>query len=245
MGLRSAGKKIRFARTVLDEDGPLLLTVDSSTDWLNLALTKGNHPVATFQSNQHHAHARAILPMMEALLTTHGLDWAGLDGFGVCLGPGTFTGLRVGLATVQGLASVLDRPVVGVTSTEILARGAFGSHHIGCIIDARKGEVFHALYAREGDDVTPILAPFAESPAGGLSRLLEASKGPVVLVGSALDTYSDLYRSSEQVVWPLDPRWNQPSIELLARRCVELFLAREEAEKTALEPCYARGPIIG
>jgi tRNA threonylcarbamoyladenosine biosynthesis protein TsaB len=100
-------------------------------------------------SGEHPGHATRLLSMTGELLARAGVPWSALDRIAVGVGPGTFTGLRVGIATARGLAQSLSVELVGVSSLEALAVGAMeqGGHgRLLAVIDARRGEAFAAAY---------------------------------------------------------------------------------------------------
>lgn len=124
----------------------------------------------------HPGHATRLLDMARALLEQGGLGWRDLDRIAAGVGPGTFTGLRVGVATARGLAQSLAIELLGVSSLQALAHGALagsadgskGAPHdrVLAVIDARRGEAFIAAYVR-GDGIAPreLLEPRALAPA--------------------------------------------------------------------------------
>ncbi len=224
----------------------MVLSVDTSSPWMNLAVTKGAALVCEFSSHQVYAHARVLLPAMEAVLSAHELSLSAIDAFGVCLGPGSFTGLRVGITTVKGLAYSLEKPCVGVSSTELLARGLSGSGLVGCAIDAKKGEVFMALYRCDGKNVVEVKEPFAAAPEVALEGVSKSACGELVtLVGSAVPLYSQLLeeRFSQEFAIPGgDVHRIRGSV--LGAACATHFAAGRTLSSGTLEPVYARAPII-
>ncbi len=97
-------------------------------------------------------HSQTILPMTDELLKSLGMSLNDMDVFAVCVGPGSFTGLRIGMATVKTFCQALNKPVIGVSSLDAIAYNfAFtGEHTVSPIIDSRRNEVYNALYK---DDV--------------------------------------------------------------------------------------------
>jgi tRNA threonylcarbamoyladenosine biosynthesis protein TsaB len=91
-------------------------------------------------------HSQSILPMLTRLLVAAGLEWEQLDVLAVGVGPGSFTGIRVAIATVAGLNAVLAKPVLGVSSLAITARQADVAGPVWVLEDARAGEMFAACY---------------------------------------------------------------------------------------------------
>ncbi len=139
----------------------------------------------------HPGHATRLLELARELLLDAGIGWRALTRIAVGVGPGTFTGLRVGIASARALAQSLEVPVVGVSSLRALAQAAYGAELRGAdglgaelllaVIDARRGEVFAAAYQRGKDGLARELVPaLALAPAqlgGLLARAEEALDG--------------------------------------------------------------------
>lgn len=132
-----------------------ILALDSSTDWLSLALRwQGRETTREWQVQQ--KHAERTLPEIRAMLAAVEATLDGLDGLAFAVGPGSFTGLRIGCGIVQGLAYGLDKPVVGVPTLAALAAGVEGER-ILAVIDARMGELYLAGYERRDGALVEIV----------------------------------------------------------------------------------------
>lgn len=124
----------------------MLLAIESSTEWLSVALLRGEEVLALKEHEDSRQHASALLPAIDAVLTQQGLGLDDLDAIGVSIGPGSFTSLRIGLATVKGLA--FERPLlgVGVSTLEAMALSVLeddsrvGGREVVALLDARRGE---------------------------------------------------------------------------------------------------------
>lgn len=125
-------------------------------------------------------HSETLLPAVDAALKAVGLTCGDIDLFGVCAGPGSFTGLRIGLATVKGLAFPGNIPCAGVSTLEALALCHTGEGTILPALDARRGEVYWAAF----DLATHArLMPDAAAPAASLAEFVETCKKPLLFVG--------------------------------------------------------------
>lgn len=130
------------------------------------------------------AHAAELMPAAAEAMERAGLDWPELDAIGVGIGPGGFTGLRIGVATARALATATGAELRPVSSLRSLARG-MGSDPLSLpLIDARRGEVFAALY--EGPDLDEVWAPFAARPEEVAERVRAAGLTPVSAGDGAL-----------------------------------------------------------
>ncbi len=151
-------------------------------------------------------HGELLAPLIARVLAEAGLAPSDLDAVAVGTGPGPFTGLRVGLATAQVLASSLGIPVLGVCSLDVLAAGARAAGHLGPLAvasDARRREVYWAAYDAAGDRIS---GPHVEAPPNAADRI--AALGITEVVGHGAALYPDALGPA------LDPAY--PSAGLLA-----------------------------
>jgi tRNA threonylcarbamoyladenosine biosynthesis protein TsaB len=136
---------------------PRILAIESATRRASVALMQGDHLLGAMASEPGQQHAEQLLPMLDALLTETGLGLDAVDAFAISIGPGAFTSLRIGLSTLKGLAFGSDRPVVAISTLEVLARSAEASGawrpsdgHLIPALDARREEVYACAYAADG-----------------------------------------------------------------------------------------------
>lgn len=164
--------------------GMRLLAIETSSARGSVALVEDGQRVKSLCHDRPNAHAESILPLIEALLASAAWPRSSLDRLAVGIGPGSFTGLRVGVATAQGIAEGLMRPLIGVVSLEAMAL-AVPSELPGLrcpVLDARRGEVFAAAYDAHGSALLP---PFAASPDAARRRL-EGLGAPLVWQGAGV-----------------------------------------------------------
>lgn len=144
-----------------------LLSIESSTEFLSLAVQSGSQ-VHAFHEATGPAASQRILPEVQRLLATAGLTLAALDGIAYGTGPGAFTGLRVAIGVTQGLAFGAGLPVVGVSSVLAVAQAAWlatQAEKVVVCLDARMGEVYHAAFIRQVDGWQAVSAPVVCKPA--------------------------------------------------------------------------------
>jgi tRNA threonylcarbamoyladenosine biosynthesis protein TsaB len=124
-----------------------ILAVDTSTTTCSVAIVDKTSLLSEFTLDREETHSKHLMDMIKAVLRMSGLFFSDLDGFAVTRGPGSFTGLRIGISTIKGLAVASEKPVVGVSSLEALALQVSYSPDLLCpILDARKGEVYFSRY---------------------------------------------------------------------------------------------------
>lgn len=162
-----------------------ILSFESSAVSASVALTDGVRLIAQSFQNCGLTHSRTLLPMAEALLRGCDKTLDDVDAFAVAAGPGSFTGLRIGVATVKGLAFPTGKPCLGVSTLEALARGLEGfSGNVCCAMDARGGQVYNALFCWEDG----VLTRLCEDRAIRLEQLAaEIGEKPQILVGDGAD----------------------------------------------------------
>jgi tRNA threonylcarbamoyladenosine biosynthesis protein TsaB len=166
-----------------------ILAIDTSTRMGSIALVEGPLLKAQHILNIRATHNQRLLPGIERILADAGWSLNDLDGFAVSLGPGSFTGLRIGLSIVKGLAWATGKPLAGVPTLDALAVNvSLVSHKICPILDARKGEIYTALY-RQGDEAIPqrLTSYMAVKPEELVALISEAT----VIIGDGLLSYGD------------------------------------------------------
>ncbi len=175
-----------------EPSGPRVLVVDTASRTEALALAHGDWTVSLLACRTRRGHSGLLLPQIDQLLDQQGWHPSDLDGFGVVVGPGSFTGIRVGIATVAGLARAMGRPAFGYGSLQVRALALRGLPGLQCpVLDARKGEVYAAAY-RDGEVRIP---PAAVAPSRFAAALDEAAGRETVWAsGGGARLYADLLR---------------------------------------------------
>lgn len=223
------------------KERPLVLGFDTSHRKGSVAIARGEEILCECLFDAADTHSATLMPAIDAALGMAKVGISDVEMFAVTIGPGSFTGLRIGLATVKAFAAVGRRPVVPATSLEVLAAAfPFSERSVFPVIDAHKGEVYGALYdTREGPPVETV-HPFSARPEDIGGAIGE--RGPLLLCGTGLDRYGDLLMHAappESIA--AGTRWSIPSASLLAL----LALDREPVPYErlfSLEPYYIRPP---
>lgn len=184
----------------------LLLTVDTATPAGSIAVTRGEAVLGELLLNVQVKHTDRLLVTIRQLLGDLGLETRDLDAFAAVIGPGAFTGLRVGVATVKGLALATGRPLLGVSSLRTVALQApYARHPLCALLDARKDEVYAGIYCWEGGLPTPLQPEVVMPP----EALLAGLEGEVLFAGDGAVRYRSLIvrhlgARAHFVPWPLD-----------------------------------------
>jgi tRNA threonylcarbamoyladenosine biosynthesis protein TsaB len=202
----------------------LVLGLDTCLTACSVAVSDGERALAHESEVMARGHQERLAPMAERVMAKAGLAFADLQRIGVTIGPGSFTGLRVGLAFAKGLAAALDLPLVGVGTLEALAAEAEGL--VFAAVDARRDEV----YLQGFDDGRALMAPDALDLGTAAARLAEIAAGrALTLVGSGAPLLA-AFAPQARVLTP-------PGAD--ARRVARLAAARTPAPA---RPLYLRAP---
>src|SRR3989338_556936 len=127
--------------------GVNVLAIDTSTDYLSLAILRGDSVAAKFHKKADMRHSILLVPMIDKLLKSSGLKLKDIDCFAISIGPGSFTGLRIGVTVVKGMAFALKKPIVTVPTLDVIANNVKDFIGIICtVLDARKNKVYACLY---------------------------------------------------------------------------------------------------
>jgi tRNA threonylcarbamoyladenosine biosynthesis protein TsaB len=210
----------------------LVLALDTTTSSGSCALARDGRVVYEQVDNAPNAHAERLPGDLMSLLDRANIRLADIDIFAVATGPGSFTGLRIGIATMQGLAFAEGKPLIGVSGFEALVRIAGTHERVATWVDAWRGEVFAALY-ENGREVT---APVVSRP----EVLLESLRGrPTVFIGDGAYAHADMIRrvlgESARIAQPAAP----PLAGTMAILAGELSFSGEHAPH-AIRPLYIR-----
>ncbi len=171
-----------------------MLAIETSTVCGSIALVRPGLCHGELSLNSHKTHSKRLLHSIDYLLKECDLTLDDVDGFVISLGPGSFTGLRIGLSTVKGFCIASGKPLVGVSSLDGLAvQFPFSPHPIRPIIDARKKEVYTAAYRSDTSGLLEQTSPYqAIAPADLVREISE----PTLFVGDGLDLYQEMLQES-------------------------------------------------
>jgi tRNA threonylcarbamoyladenosine biosynthesis protein TsaB len=209
-----------------------VLAVDTSSRRGSLAVAGPEGVLAEARVSTAEGHSRWLLPAVGALLQGLGLEPGALDVFAVTTGPGSFTGLRVGLGSVQGLALASGRPCVGLSTLDVLAESAAGSSGtIVALVDALRGEVYSGVYDAAA-------RPRGERTVGPLAAVLEGLPAGSAFVGDGAAEHREAIRQA--VPGAAFPDWARFLAPPLATAALRLAAAGATVSPSDLRPLYLR-----
>lgn len=223
-------------------DNNYILAVDTATPCSTVALTCGTREagivLAASSASSSVTHSRRLLVAIERLLADCGIATAAIKGYAVGLGPGSFTGLRIGLATVKGLAAAADRSLYGLSTLDMIAAGVNVPGPLRVVLDARKKEVYTALYLPDKEGRPARATSIAVvSPQQLVRQITE----PVLLAGDGLFAYRDFWRSELGDLVRFAPvhQWS-PNAAILGLLAGEQLARGESLDLGSTVPLYVR-----
>ena len=215
-----------------------ILALDSTAVVASVALCEDGVLLGEYTLNNGNTHSQTLLPMVESLLGLFGIGIDEIDLFAASAGPGSFTGVRIGAATLKGLAFDTQKPCVGVSTLEALAQNLCGFDGLICpVMNARRKQVYTALFRSESGR----LARLSQDMAIAITELDEILAGygePVRLVGDGYTITKEL--SSYPQLLETPERLRHQSAFSVAQVAYQAYLRGEYSNDAEMVPTYLR-----
>lgn len=186
-----------------------VLAVDSSGLVASVAVAEDEVLLAEYTMNYKKTHSQTLLPMLQEVKEMIDLELDSIDAIAVAAGPGSFTGLRIGSATVKGLGLALDKPIIEVPTLEGLAYNLCGTTHLVCpLMDARRNQVYTGIYRFIAEGKTWRMEAVKEQCAVDVTEILQMCNEigePVIFLGDGVPVYADKIAELCQVPYTFAP----------------------------------------
>ena len=214
-----------------------ILGIDTSTMAANVAVLEDDKLICEYTINTKKTHSQKLMPMIENILKLSDLDIKEIDAIAICVGPGSFTGLRIGMATAKAMAHVNNIPLIGVNSLEILgANMDLCNRNICSILDAQRNQVYMNKYILKDDKITE-LEEISIKPIDELLEEISSSNEDWVLVGEAVYKYKEKIEEISNITIP-SPANNITKASTLCFVARDKMLANDQVYK-----CYNINPM--
>ncbi|MCU9615315.1 tRNA (adenosine(37)-N6)-threonylcarbamoyltransferase complex dimerization subunit type 1 TsaB [Caldibacillus lycopersici] len=202
-----------------------ILAIDTSTDVLGIGLVSDEKVIGEYITNIKRNHSTRVLPAIEYLLKDCGIQTKDINKIVVAEGPGSYTGLRIGVTIGKTLAWTLKIPLVGVSSLKVMAAsGRYFDGYISPIIDARRGNIYTGLYKFENGEIIEVLEDQHISTEDWVLKL-NAMEKPILVLGSDVPQHKEIFtvRLNEFACFaPITDNIPRPGeLALLGRQLVE------------------------
>lgn len=216
-----------------------ILAVDTSGPACSVALTADGKLLGEIVMNSALTHSETVMPAVDEILNREGLSCADIDLFASVAGPGSFTGVRIGVCVVKALSHATGKPCARVNALEALAVGAFGVGGVICpILDARRGQVYCAAFRYAGSTLPERVLPDAALPLDEFLKALPEDQ-PLYFTGDGVAVHEDFLRTAigkRALIAPAHARVLRASSACLIAEASETMPA------SLLTPIYLRAP---
>ncbi len=226
----------------MSSEYPLILSLDTATKCSSVALSRGTvkegEVLASLSLSSSVTHSRRLLTTIDWLFTETRIGWHDLSGVAVGLGPGSFTGLRIGMATAKGLASTAGLPLLGVITLDALAVNCVTDKGVCAVLDARKKEVYSAFYRPDSSGIPRRVGDIvAVKPEELLAKVDE----PLVMVGDGVAVYGGIWKHQLGNLVEFAPaNFHTPSAASLGLVAAEKLLNNDVLDLASAAPVYVR-----
>lgn len=219
---------------------PLILAIETATMCGSVALMSGTRCLAENSVDTATTHSRRLIQQVEQVMRETELDWEQLDGIAVSLGPGSFTGLRIGLSTAKGLAMATDRPLLGVPTLDGLAQQIIAppGSLVCALLDARKNEVYASFFRCNSDGTPEKTGADLVIKPEKLAALIEL---PTLLVGDGAVVYREFFQKTlgkSAIFAP--PHSFFPRAATIGRLALKMFTDHAFIDPASAVPIYVR-----
>lgn len=221
-----------------------LLAIETATDVCSVALLRDGNVAADAHLHRPRAHAKHLAPLIRNVAERGDLALPDLDAVAVSMGPGSYTGLRIGVSTAKGLAMGIDCTLVGVPTLEALAASVTPYAQPGdvlcALLDARRDEVYAAAYQLDEEDSLHPFAPTDALTVEALPNWLDAFEGRLWLVGDGGLKALSRFEARGIAPFPLAPPLHPPTAAWVARRALPRLEAGTAENVATFEPYYLK-----
>jgi tRNA threonylcarbamoyladenosine biosynthesis protein TsaB len=223
----------------------LLLQIETATTSCSVALAKDGNVLGFKQVNERNIHAEVITLFIDELMIAAGMRYEQLDAIAVSCGPGSYTGLRIGISTAKGLCFALDKPLIAIETLEAMAYGTTSladqiqDYDLLCpMIDARRMEVFTAVFTGSGEKLQPTEAAIIDE--NSFHELLKNNK--ILFFGDGAEKCRDVL--SKQPNASFFPGFVNSAV-YLTQKAAEKFANKDFEDIVRFEPYYLKDFIAG
>ena len=214
-----------------------ILGIDSSGLVASVAIVEDDRLVAEYNLQYKITHSQTLLPMLEEIRNRIHLDMQTIDAIAVAAGPGSFTGLRIGAATVKGLGLALGKPIIPVPTLEGMAYNCYGTDLLVCpLMDARRNQVYTGLYIFEKEDRIRMKSVMEQTAVGfdELAAKLNVLGREVLFLGDGVPVFAEAMKELLRIPYYFAPahmnRQRAASVATLGKEKFEQGIFEDAAD---------------
>lgn len=216
---------------------PILLMMDTSTLVSSVSISEGKTVIGYTETDITNAHSEKLSVLIEEVVSKSGYTYKDIDAIGISKGPGSYTGLRIGVSTAKGLAYGLDIPLIAVSSLSIISaagREKYPNYNTIPMIDAKRMEVYSAIYDKHGNKIKPISADLIEEGIYN-EYIVEGEK--YLIVGDGAEKTKEVFANRE--VFTYDSKVKISS-QFMSGMTYDKYLAEDFEDTAYFEPYYLK-----
>ncbi|MDP9077498.1 MAG: tRNA (adenosine(37)-N6)-threonylcarbamoyltransferase complex dimerization subunit type 1 TsaB [Bacteroidota bacterium] len=224
----------------------MILQIETATTSCSVALAKDGNVLAFKEVNGRNLHAEVITRFIEAILAEVGASYNDLDAIAVSCGPGSYTGLRIGISTAKGLCFALDKPLIAIETLAAMADGVIGMEEYATteslllcpMIDARRMEVYTAIFDKKGDVIKSTAAEIIDETS--FADILKTNK--ILFFGDGAEKCFNVLKQNPNALYL--PEFVN-SAKDLTKKAAEKFADKDFEDVAYFEPYYLKDFIAG
>lgn len=221
----------------MNKEFPLILLIETATQTCSVAIAKGDIIIAKKEINIPNAHSSKLSLIIEEVMKEAEITYKELSAIAVSKGPGSYTGLRIGVSSAKGFAYALDIPLIGIETLKILYKGVekkYPNSNTVAMIDARRMEVYSSIYDEKGNVIKDISADIIEE--GVYDKYLVGEKD-FVFVGDGAQKSMYCFKNNKNII--IDTEIHLTAV-LMAELAFERFKNKEFEDVAYFEPYYLK-----
>lgn len=212
-----------------------ILAIETSTKNLGIAIANEYSIIAEYKGDRDLKHSQDLIPNIDPLLKKIGANLKDIDCFAISIGPGSFTGLRVGVSILKGLNLVTDIPIVSVPTLDVIAHNAVNiPTQICVIVDAKKNNLYSSLYKVEDGGIIRLWDYLLIS----VDELVKKIEGETLFLGDGIPLYGSLIQERLKGARLANKEYWFPDAKIVARLGIKKFKKRELEDPDTLIPMY-------
>lgn len=215
-----------------------ILAIETASNLCSVSVLENNKLIKEIISDETKNHSIMLMPLIDELLNSRNLKLSDIDLFACDKGPGSFTGIRIGISTIKGFCDVLNKPCIGVSSLDALARNVNENGYICSLIDAKHNNVYCSIYKFEDNKYIQIQDYFFDD-INNILNLLNDFKNNIFFVGNCGILYKDMIKSflnDKAIIMPD----SEPTSSLIGLTAFEKYNLEEDFSSLHLNPLYLK-----
>jgi len=216
-----------------------ILAIDTSSSICSVSILEDNNVIIEKHNNDEKTHSQKLMPLIDELFSESNLSLDNIDLLACSQGPGSFTGIRIGISTVKAFADVKNIPIIGVTSLESLAYNINSNGLIATLIDAKHDNIYFALYELENNKYKTVIEPVSDTISNVITTLKNYTD-TITFVGDGSEVHKDLISNEISNCEFATTEQNLQTSISVGKSAYDKFVASDYQPSYSLSPIYLK-----